>query len=485
MVTHRFISRLLWVFWSVILNLNCSFQRGNVEIARMLLCLGARTDIKNRYKETARHLAARLSDKWVYQFICVFLIICSFREAKMDLVRALIICKAPACDAGFVGCAFGCMHTEGLGACKAQMGSAEDSNVEKSVSDVGVSGQASSAAYEFVLDPDTQLVDEAYAERNETRAFPHDQAMQRVKNKLKELVEQKKSSNVINVLGLDGGGIRGLVTVQMLISLEEYLDRPLIDYFDWIGATSTGCYIMSTLMTGGSLRHAQRYYLQFKDQLFDCWSRPYCTETLEGFIKRTFGTDRKMGDIKYPRFFCTTVRADTFPVQLDLCRNYRLPVSDKENDDLGFTDPNGNFISEVPAKPNAFRPLHVESGPSFQCCTHLLLSFRREVHRWRHDFQQPRSRSNVWNLLLEHDVSKAEAPRQDGRRGMCPVRRHWCHTDLSRGPVGFRDERLDGTAAWHSQPVTSRHRPGDSHGRSSDHEEQVVVPLSRHPVLQT
>ncbi|CAI2352760.1 unnamed protein product [Caenorhabditis sp. 36 PRJEB53466] len=310
--------------------LHCAVTRGNVEVARMLLCLGARTDIKNRYKETARHIAARLSDQ----------------EAKMDLVRALIICGAPACDAGFVGCAFGCMHNQGLGACRAQMGnsasssSCEEGNVERNVKENRVAEEAATGAYEFVLDPDTQLVEEAYAERNETRGFPHDQAMERVKRRLRELVERKETSNVINVLGLDGGGIRGLVTVQMLIALEAYLDRPLIDYFDWIGATSTGCYIMSTLMTGGSLRHAQRYYLQFKDQLFDCWSRPYDTKTLEGFIKRSFGADRLMGDIKYPKFFCTTVRADTFPVQLDLCRNYRLPVSPKENEDLGFSDPN-------------------------------------------------------------------------------------------------------------------------------------------------
>lgn len=306
--------------------LHCAVTRGNTEIARMLLCLGAKPDIKNKFKESPRHIASRLSEK----------------EAKMDIVRALVICGAPACDDGFVGCAFGCMHNKGLTSCKTQLGSSssDEQSMEERVKDIHVSDTAATAPYEFVLDPDTHLVEEAYAERNETRAFPHEEALKRVKNKLKELVEKKKTSNVINVLGLDGGGIRGLVTVQMLICLEAYLDRPLIDYFDWIGATSTGCYIMSTLMTGGSLRAAQQYYLMFKDQLFDSWTRPYDTKTLETFIRRAFGADRLMGDIKYPRFFCTTVRADTFPVQLDLARNYRLPISDKENNDLGFTDPN-------------------------------------------------------------------------------------------------------------------------------------------------
>lgn len=305
--------------------LHCAVTRGHTEIARMLLCLGAKPDIKNRHRESPRHIAARLTEK----------------EAKMDIVRALIICGAPACDEGFIGCAFGCMHKRGLTSCQTQLGSSssDEQSMEERVKDIHVSENAASAPYEFVLDPDTQLVEEAYAERSETRAYPHEEALKRVKNKLKELIEKKKTSNVINVLGLDGGGIRGLVTVQMLICLENYLDRPLIDYFDWIGATSTGCYIMSTLMTGGSLRNAQQYYLMFKDQLFDSWTRPYDTKILETFIKRAFGGEKMMGDIKYPRFFCTTVRADTFPVQLDLARNYRLPISEKENNDLGFTDP--------------------------------------------------------------------------------------------------------------------------------------------------
>lgn len=139
------------------------------------------------------------------------------REAKMDIVRALIICGAGACDDGFIGCAFGCMHKTGLTSCKTQLGSSssDEQSMEDRVKDIHVSDNAASAPYEFVLDPDTQLVEEAYAERNETRAFPHEEALKRVKNKLKELVEKKKTSNVINVLGLDGGGIRGLVTVQV------------------------------------------------------------------------------------------------------------------------------------------------------------------------------------------------------------------------------------------------------------------------------
>lgn len=39
----------------------------------------------------------------------------------------------------------------------------------------------------------------------------------------------------------------------------------------------------------------------------------------------------------------TTTKADSFPVQLELMRNYQLPLSEKENNDMGFTNPKGNI----------------------------------------------------------------------------------------------------------------------------------------------
>ena len=60
------------------------------------------------------------------------------------------------------------------------------------------------------------------------------------------------------LLALDGGGIRGLISVELLAEIERRLrdrlgrgpDFVLSDYFDYIGGTSTGAIIAALLCLG-------------------------------------------------------------------------------------------------------------------------------------------------------------------------------------------------------------------------------------------
>ena len=42
------------------------------------------------------------------------------------------------------------------------------------------------------------------------------------------------------VLCLDGGGIKGLILIDMLITLERIANKKITELFDWIIGTSTG-----------------------------------------------------------------------------------------------------------------------------------------------------------------------------------------------------------------------------------------------------
>jgi len=56
-------------------------------------------------------------------------------------------------------------------------------------------------------------------------------------------------------LCLDGGGIRGLVLIQLLQEIEkETGGQKIRDLFDWIGGTSTGGIIALAIAHGQQLR---------------------------------------------------------------------------------------------------------------------------------------------------------------------------------------------------------------------------------------
>lgn len=55
------------------------------------------------------------------------------------------------------------------------------------------------------------------------------------------------------LLCLDGGGIKGLVLIQMLIALEKEAGRPIRELFDWVAGTSTGGILALAIIHGECL----------------------------------------------------------------------------------------------------------------------------------------------------------------------------------------------------------------------------------------
>ena len=65
-------------------------------------------------------------------------------------------------------------------------------------------------------------------------------------------VSQSQVKRGDTVLCLDGGGVRGLILVQLLLSLEKITQKSVVDLFDWIGGTSTGGLLALALVHGWS-----------------------------------------------------------------------------------------------------------------------------------------------------------------------------------------------------------------------------------------
>ena len=78
------------------------------------------------------------------------------------------------------------------------------------------------------------------------------------------------------ILALDGGGIRGVLTLGILAKLEKDLkqklnrgdDFRLCDYFDHFGGTSTGAIIAAGLAIGMSVDDLLEFYQKFGKAMF-------------------------------------------------------------------------------------------------------------------------------------------------------------------------------------------------------------------------
>jgi patatin-like phospholipase/acyl hydrolase len=78
------------------------------------------------------------------------------------------------------------------------------------------------------------------------------------------------------ILACDGGGVRGILTLQYLKRMEELLgkragnapDFRLSQYFDLIGGTSTGSIIATGLALGWTVEKLEVLYSKLSEQVF-------------------------------------------------------------------------------------------------------------------------------------------------------------------------------------------------------------------------
>lgn len=79
------------------------------------------------------------------------------------------------------------------------------------------------------------------------------------------------------LLALDGGGIRGLITIEILLQIEKELkvasgsgeDFVLGDYFDYVAGTSTGAIIAACIASGMSIGEIKTFYTSNGQAMFD------------------------------------------------------------------------------------------------------------------------------------------------------------------------------------------------------------------------
>ena len=114
-------------------------------------------------------------------------------------------------------------------------------------------------------------------------------------------VEDKANkSGPRKLLALDGGGIRGVITLEVLAKIESELQQKLgrgddfllADYFDYVAGTSTGAIIATCLSLGMRVAEIQKFYIDSGPAMFDKNS------LLKRYFKSKFRDEKLIAKLK-------------------------------------------------------------------------------------------------------------------------------------------------------------------------------------------
>jgi len=188
-----------------------------------------------------------------------------------------------------------------------------------------------------------------------------------------KLLERFNAPGPKRILALDGGGVRGILTLGYLEKLEALLrerhNNPellLCDYFDLIGGTSTGSIIATGLALGMSASELKNYYFDMADNIFGkkkniinyiSKGERYDIKPLRKALKSVIG-DIKLGDQdKIKTGLCiVTKRADTFSTWPFI--NHPEGKFYSQNKDLDLW----KIVRASSAAPTYFLPINLDLG---------------------------------------------------------------------------------------------------------------------------
>ena len=104
---------------------------------------------------------------------------------------------------------------------------------------------------------DTSKVAKVYTELNESMiakkaAYLHNPSPSVAREAMEALarVEVYRREHGSRILCLDGGGVKGLVQIEMLRQIEQRTGKRIVELFDWIVGSSTGGIIALALVYG-------------------------------------------------------------------------------------------------------------------------------------------------------------------------------------------------------------------------------------------
>jgi patatin-like phospholipase/acyl hydrolase len=180
------------------------------------------------------------------------------------------------------------------------------------------------------------------------------------------------------LLACDGGGIKGIITLEILKKIEADLakmtgqgkDFRLGDYFDYIAGTSTGAIIATGLAVGMSVKELTDFYIQSgpmmfeKEKLLGRLKRWYTAEPLKKQLQSVLGRNTTLGSRNLRCLLMIVTQNATTGSPWPVTNNPFAKYNDLNRPDCNFQIPLWQLVRASTAAPVYFPPeiLEWEAG---------------------------------------------------------------------------------------------------------------------------
>lgn len=190
------------------------------------------------------------------------------------------------------------------------------------------------------------------------------------------------------ILSLDGGGIRGIFTLQILARIEDHLRTArgaphlvLRDEFDFFAGTSTGAIIAACLAWGMSVAEVEKLYIDRGPEMFapvpwwQRWKGKYRADAIAQFFRGQFceldegrtpallGT-RRLWQHDEPKYLLMVMRNASTGSPWPVCNNPRAKYNDPALPDSNLRVPLWQLLRASTAAPTYFPPEQITLGSS-------------------------------------------------------------------------------------------------------------------------
>jgi len=192
------------------------------------------------------------------------------------------------------------------------------------------------------------------------------------------------------ILSCDGGGILGLMSVEILARLESDLrtelgkpDLLLCDYFDFVCGTSTGAIVAACISAGMSTEQIRGFYVSSGKQMFDqasllkrlhySYNKEPLAKKLQAAFSDALGADTTLGSPGLRSLLMMVMRNANTDSPWPVSNNPFATYNQRDRHDCNLALPLWQLVRASTAAPTFFPPEVVTLGKGKQAYTFVFV----------------------------------------------------------------------------------------------------------------